>query len=104
LNQRLPRGIERAKRGSSARLDLVSLAARNEDQRARHELVAAALDNGVTATGDNVKPLVGAAMAIARISLLISGRDDHLRGLRAAVAANHAECFFEPQTFEFRLR
>jgi hypothetical protein len=30
-------------------------------------------------------------MSIARIAFRCAGRDDHLRGLRAAIAAHHAK-------------
>src|SRR5207237_8225274 len=93
--------VDAAQRRSSGCLDLVSLAARDEDQAAGDELVAMALDNGVTATGDNEQPLIRAAMAIARIAFRISGRDHHLGSLRSPIAPNHAKRFFETQSLEF---
>ena len=82
----------------------MSLALGDEDQRAGDELVAAALYKSVTAPGDNVEPLMGAAMAIARIALSFSGRDHHLCRLRARVAANHAKRFFEVELNALHLR
>jgi hypothetical protein len=58
----------------------------------------------VTASRDNIQPLVRAAMAIARIAFSFSGSNHHLRGLRACIAANHAKRFFEVELNAFHLR
>src|SRR5207237_2672803 len=83
--------VERAQHPASGIADLVLVAALDEQQRPGAQSIALLVDRGHAATRLDEEPLVGAAMAVARVALALAGRDDHLRRLRVAIAQRDAK-------------
>src|SRR5688572_666339 len=59
--------------------------------------MAPAAYHGLALTGKNIKPLVGAAMAVVRAAFAVARRKHHLGCLRGAVAGDYAEALSEAE-------
>jgi hypothetical protein len=53
--------------------------------------VGAPIDTGYACARDDIEPLVGALMTIARAAFRIAGLQDHFGRLRAAVSHDHTK-------------
>jgi hypothetical protein len=70
---------------------LVLVTVLDQQQRSRTQRHPPAGDTGGAGPRHDVEPLIGAAMAVAGTALRLAGRNDHLGGLRAAIAERDPE-------------
>src|SRR4029078_3415550 len=78
--------VQRAQQCTAGILDLMLLAMLDQHERAGTDLVPLAVDERSAAAGNDVEPLIGAAMPVLRAALRISGWNDHLSRLRPRVS------------------
>src|SRR5207244_6305445 len=69
----------------------------DEQKRAGAQRITFAVDGRGAAAGDDVQPLVAAAMAVVRAALAVARLEHHLRGLSVAVAQCDAKPFAKTQ-------
>jgi hypothetical protein len=69
----------------------------DEEKATSAQLVALASDDRFAVPGQDVEPLIGAAMAVVRAAFRIARGEDHFRRLGSAVAGDYAEPPAKPQ-------
>src|SRR6185437_6281402 len=82
--------VDGPERRTAGVADLVPVALLDEEQRAGCQREPPPVHERLALAVHHVEPLVGAAMAIVRPALALSGSDDHGGRLRARVAERHA--------------
>ena len=90
--------VERHQVFASVVTNFVFITVLDEKQPSWDEPITATINNSRSSTSDHQEPLVGAAMPILRATFGITGRQDHLRGLRSPVSQNDIESLAETKS------
>src|SRR5205823_7935430 len=93
--------VQSPQRPAAGVADFVRLPALDEDDCPGPKREPLTIDNCPTGPGDDVQPLVTAAMPIVGAALRISGAEHHLCRLRPAIADRDAEAWAEAEGFVF---
>ena len=89
--------VQRAQRPPTGIPDFVRVAPLNEQERPGPQRIVLTSDNDRTRAGENVQPLVTAAVTVLWAALRLSSGQHHFRRLGMLVAQSHTKSLPEPE-------